>query len=109
MRYFDANAITTTAAQPYAEFLREPSMSAGIYRLEAGGVDPQQPHTEDELYYVISGRGHIRVGSEVHAVGPGSLIYVPALMEHRFFDIESALTILVCFSPAEYARRPPSS
>jgi mannose-6-phosphate isomerase-like protein (cupin superfamily) len=109
MHYFDVDVLPTTAEHPYAEFLREPSMSAGIYRLEAGGVDLQQPHTEDELYYVISGRGHIRVGDEARAVGPGSLIYVPALVEHRFFDIEAALTILVCFSPAEYSRRSPSS
>src|SRR6266850_4571637 len=41
----------------YLEFLRVPSMSAGIYFLPADGTDPQRPHTEDEVYYIIKGRG----------------------------------------------------
>ncbi len=31
-------------------------MSAGIYVLPSGGTDPQNPHKEDELYYVVRGR-----------------------------------------------------
>lgn len=31
----------------YLELLRKPSLSLGVYRLPAGGVDPQSPHTED--------------------------------------------------------------
>ena len=89
----------------YAEFLRVPDLSAGVYRLPAGGRDPQQPHTEDELYYVVSGRGAVVVGGETRPVGPGSLIFVPALMPHRFVDIAEDLIILVIFGPAEYARR----
>ena len=34
----------------YLEFLRVSSMSAGLYVLPAGGVDPQKPHMEDEMY-----------------------------------------------------------
>ncbi|MCK7526822.1 MAG: cupin domain-containing protein [Ignavibacteriales bacterium] len=32
-------------------------MSMGLYVLPTGGGDPQSPHTEDEVYYVVSGRG----------------------------------------------------
>ena len=46
------------AAKRYVEFLRVPSMSAGIYVLPAGGVDAQRPHHEDEIYYVVKGRAH---------------------------------------------------
>lgn len=41
----------------YLEFLRVPAMSAGLYELETGASDPQTPHAEDEIYYVIAGRG----------------------------------------------------
>ena len=34
----------------YHEFLRVPDMSAGLYILPAGSKDPQQPHSEDEMY-----------------------------------------------------------
>ncbi|HSD85719.1 MAG TPA: cupin domain-containing protein, partial [Anaerolineae bacterium] len=62
----------------YLEFLRKASLSLGLYRLPAGGVDPQSPHTEDELYYVIEGRAQIRVGDEDRSVGPGSIVFVAA-------------------------------
>ena len=88
----------------YLEFLRVPSLSVGLYELPAGGVDPQQPHTEDEVYYVVSGQGTIRVGDEDRAVQAGSVVYVAAGVEHRFHSITQDLTILVFFAPAEGSR-----
>lgn len=88
----------------YQEFLRQPSMSAGLYELAAGTTDPQQPHTEDELYYVIAGRASILVGEEDRAVATGSLIFVPANVVHRFHDITEDLRVLVFFAPAEYSQ-----
>ena len=85
----------------YREFLRVPALSAGLYELEAGAADPQTPHAEDELYYVVNGRGQIRIGAEEFAVAPGSVIFVPAHMTRQFHSIEAALTILVIFAPAE--------
>ncbi|MCW5851967.1 MAG: cupin domain-containing protein [Anaerolineae bacterium] len=89
----------------YLEFLRVPSMSLGLYALPAGGRDPQQPHTEDEVYYIIRGQGQIRVGDEDRPVGPGSTVFVAATVEHRFHSITENLLILVFFAPAEYSRR----
>jgi mannose-6-phosphate isomerase-like protein (cupin superfamily) len=85
----------------YLEFLRVPSMSAGLYVLPAGGVDPQNPHHEDEVYYIVSGRGRIMVGGEDRDVQAGSFIYVPAQVEHRFHTITEELHILVLFAPPE--------
>src|SRR5438874_650819 len=64
--------------RPYLEFLRVPSLSVGVYQLPVGGIDPQQPHTEDEVYYVAGGRGAIRVDAEDRAVQTGSVIFVAA-------------------------------
>lgn len=87
----------------YLEFLREPSMSMGVYVLPAGGVDGQSPHTEDEVYYVVSGRGRFVSADEDVAVQAGSILFVPAHEEHRFHTIEETLHILVIFAPAEYS------
>ena len=35
------------SGQRYHEFLRQPSLSMGVYVLPAGGVYLQSPHTED--------------------------------------------------------------
>jgi len=92
------------ANRPYLEFLRKNSMSAGLYVLAANGVDQQKPHSEDEAYYVVSGRGVIRVGEEESPVHSGSFIFVAAGVEHHFHSISEELTLLVFFAPAEYAK-----
>lgn len=90
----------------YLEFLRVPSLSVGLYAISAGGNDPQQPHTEDEVYYIVSGKGMIRVGDEDRAVEAGSIVFVAANVEHRFHSITEDIQILVVFAPAEYTNAP---
>lgn len=89
------------SGRAYHEFLRVPGLSAGLYVLAAGAIDPQQPHRQDEVYHVVSGRARIRVGDEDREVRPGSVVYVPAGVEHRFHEITEELTLLVIFAPAE--------
>src|SRR5271166_3084138 len=91
----------TNAGKRYLEFLRVPAMSAGVYVLPAGGTDPQAPHREDEMYYVVRGRARMQVGSEDQAVSAGSVIFVAGGVKHRFFDITEELVVLVFFAPAE--------
>jgi len=86
--------------KPWLEFLRVPALSVGIYALRAGAEDPQAPHTEDEVYYVVSGRATLRVGDEDRVVGPGSIVFVGATAKHRFHSITEDLTCLVFFAPA---------
>lgn len=87
--------------QFYREFLRVPAMSAGMYVLSAGSIDPQSPHHQDELYYVVRGRGRFRAGDEDTEISAGSLLFVAAEVEHKFYDIEEELSVLVFFAPAE--------
>lgn len=88
----------------YREFLRVPDLSAGLYVLEPGATDPQSPHTEDELYYIVSGQGWVTVGDERREVTAGSLVFVAATVPHHFHDVRERLEILVVFSPAEDTR-----
>ena len=89
------------AGKLYREFLRVPAMSAGLYVLPAEGSDPQRPHHEDELYYVLRGRGWFRAGDDEKEVSAGSVLFVAAEVEHRFYDITEELAVLVLFAPAE--------
>lgn len=87
----------------YLEFLKVPDLSVGLYVLPAGGTDPQSPHTEDEVYYVIGGKAQITVAEESQEVQAGSIIYVEKNVAHHFHSIEAELTLLVFFAPAEYS------
>ena len=102
--YDDVEADRAAGGRLYHEFLRVPDLSAGIYVLEAGATDPQSPHTEDELYYVVAGRGagHGRGGD-----APGRARFAGLRRGRRpapFHDIEERLELLVAFGPAEGAR-----
>ena len=86
--------------KPYLEFLHVPSLSAGLYVLPAGAVDTQEPHKADEVYYIISGRGFIQMGTESRPVEPGTVVFVEANVEHRFHEIAEDLTILIFYAHA---------
>lgn len=106
---FEMHALSAeqdSAAVRHLEFLRVPSLSAGVYVLPADGTDPQLPHHEDELYVVLTGRAVLRVGATDHPVAPGSLCYVPREMEHRFHSITERLRVLVVCAPAETGTSP---
>jgi mannose-6-phosphate isomerase-like protein (cupin superfamily) len=92
---------TMRSGERYQEFLRVPALSAGLYVLGVGETDPQRPHQEDEIYYVTSGRGMIRVGVEDRPIAAGSVVYVPPRVDHRFHSITEELRLLVVFAPAE--------
>jgi quercetin dioxygenase-like cupin family protein len=87
----------------YLEFLKVPDLSMGLYVLPTGGLDPQSPHTEDEVYYIVSGRAKIKVADEDRDVVAGSIVYVTKNVEHRFHSIEEELKVIVFFAPAEYS------
>src|ERR1044072_946537 len=82
----------------YLEFLKVPDLSMGLYVLPAGGTDPQSPHTEDEVYYIVSGRAKILVANEDREVQAGSIVYVAKNLAHHFHSIEEELTLLVFFA-----------
>lgn len=90
----------------YVEFLREESMSAGLYVLAAGAADGQSPHTEDEVYVVLSGRARFTAGDQTRDAAAGDIIFVPANLPHRFYDITEDLRLVVVFAPAEYSAGP---
>ncbi len=104
MQMFSLNSLVAESErgdQCWGEFLRVPSLSMGLYRLRAGRTDEQQPHTEDEVYVVISGKASFRASEQVQAVVPGSVIFVERAVEHRFVDIAEDLMVLVFFAPPE--------
>jgi mannose-6-phosphate isomerase-like protein (cupin superfamily) len=86
--------------QRYHEFLRRDSLSVGIYHLAADDPDPQRPHTEDEVYYVLAGTGRVEIGGETTPITPGSIVFVGKRVPHKFLDYPDGLTLLVIFAPA---------
>jgi quercetin dioxygenase-like cupin family protein len=100
-----AGAFTSAGgAAHWVEQLRAPDLSVGTYSIPADGIDDQTPHTEDEIYVVTTGRASFEAGASRVAVGPGSVLYVPAGEVHRFTHVSADLATVVIFAPAEETR-----
>ena len=102
MNAFEYGEISQERAESnnaYLQFLNAGTLSLGLYVLAAGAEDTQSPHDEDEIYYVVTGRGVVDVAGERRPVQPGSIVFVAKEVEHRFVDIEEELSLLVFFAP----------
>ena len=67
-----------------------------------GGGPPPHVHTrEDEFFFVLDGSFEIRIGDELHDLGPGGFAYVPSGTVHNFRNTaDTPSRILVGFTPA---------
>lgn len=102
-RLSDAAQITIEGHRPtYVERLRVPNLSVGSYSIPVGGADPQEPHTEDEIYVVMRGTATLRTPTNEEPAAPGDVFFVPAGEVHRFEDVTQDLCVLVVFGPAEH-------
>ncbi|MFO7926498.1 MAG: cupin domain-containing protein [Halobacteriota archaeon] len=91
----------------HAEVLDKESVFIEIGRYPTSS--PKNPHTEDEIYYIISGSGMIRVGDETYEVEAGDVVFVDQGIEHDFFNIDEEITALTIFvgsdNPSSYSIR----
>jgi mannose-6-phosphate isomerase-like protein (cupin superfamily) len=72
----------TSQALRFATLLQHGTLAVEFYAPR--GHDPQQPHTQDEVYIVVAGSGEFLNGDQRHRFGPGDVIFVPAGRVHRF-------------------------
>ena len=78
----------------FIDVMDTPTMAVGIINLKKDQKDTQQPHTSDEIYYVISGRGTIEIDGIINEVNPGKIIYIPKKIHHSFHAISNELIVL---------------
>ena len=81
----------------YREFLAVPALSMGMFVASPGDADQQDPHDRDEVYVILAGEAVLDIAGLPHAVSAGSIIYVPAGVQHHFAEILADLRALVLF------------
>ena len=79
----------------YGVLLEHGTLELGYYAPE--GVDPQQPHTQDEIYVIQSGSGFFVLGDERQPFETGEALFVPAGVTHRFEDFSDDFAAWVVF------------
>lgn len=88
----------------FVELLAHGTLSVELYAPR--GVDPQQPHSRDEVYVVASGAGEFLCAGRRERFGAGDLLFVPAHAPHRFENFSDDLTVWVMFYGPEGGERP---
>ena len=83
------------SGERYVELFRHGTLSVELYAPR--GHDPQSPHTRDEVYVVVTGRGQFRNGADRHPFEPGDVLFVPAGVTHRFEEFSDDLAVWVFF------------
>jgi mannose-6-phosphate isomerase-like protein (cupin superfamily) len=92
----DAEAAPRERDDPFAARLfRHASMNLWWYAPR--GRDPQDPHEQDEIYFVESGSGRFLADGQGTAFGPGDVLFVPAGAAHRFEDFSDDLAAWAVF------------
>lgn len=79
----------------FASVFRHGSLEVEIYAPR--GTDPQQPHTRDEVYFVVTGTGEFVYRDTRRTFGPGDILFAAAGAVHRFENFSGDLTVWVLF------------
>jgi len=83
------------SGERWATVLEHRSLDIEIYAPR--GHDPQTPHTRDEVYVVVAGKGFFVNGETRHPFSPGDVLFVPAGVVHRFEAFTDDLVVWVIF------------
>ena len=82
----------------FAQLFRHGTMEIEIYRPE--GEDLQQPHEQDEIYFVAAGSGRFEHEDSVEHVEAGDVLFVAAGERHRFVDFsDDFVTWVILYGP----------
>ncbi|KEQ56316.1 mannose-1-phosphate guanylyltransferase protein [Marine Group I thaumarchaeote SCGC AAA799-E16] len=78
-------------------FINRDSLAAGVLVLRPGEEDTQTPHESDEVYYIISGDGFLKINNKDYKVSKDKLFFVAKDVEHYFHGNTKELKVLYFF------------
>ena len=81
----------------FLDIFKSKGFDMGILRLRKGETDTQEPHSVDEVYFVIEGTGDIEIEDKMKPVNRGDFIFLPANVHHRFVVGNKDLMVLYFF------------
>ena len=86
---------TYPSGVPFVTLMAGGSMSVEVFAPE--DQDRQQPHAQDELYFIHRGTAHLMIGSQRFDCASGDAFFVAAGVEHRFEDFSDDFCTWVVF------------
>jgi mannose-6-phosphate isomerase-like protein (cupin superfamily) len=80
---------------PFATMMSGGTMSVEVFAPK--GIDIQQPHKQDELYFIQGGTGRIDINGQKFDAAAGDAFFVAAGVEHRFESFSDDFVTWVVF------------
>jgi mannose-6-phosphate isomerase-like protein (cupin superfamily) len=80
---------------PFATMMAGGTMSVEVFAPK--GIDLQQPHQQDELYFIQGGTGQIVINGQRLDAAAGDAFFVAAGVEHRFENFSDDFVTWVVF------------
>lgn len=78
-------------------FINKDSLAAGVLYLKPGEEDTQEPHSSDEVYFIISGDGFLKIKDTDYAVSKDKFFFVKKDVPHHFHGNKKLLKVLYFF------------
>ena len=97
---FDVNKYIEKIKQSdnyFHTFINKENLATGVLVLQPGEEDTQEPHESDEMYYVISGDGFLKIKDKDYKVSKDKLFFVAKDVEHYFHGNTKELKVLYFF------------
>ena len=82
-------------------FINKDSLAAGILILKPGEGDTQEPHENDEVYFVLSGNGYLKIKNKNYKVSKDKLFFVAKGVPHFFHSNTNNLKVLYFFGGSD--------
>lgn len=78
----------------------------GVAEVPVGAARPTRGHTHEpaEVYYIVSGRGEVRVDGETYSLNPGDAVWIPSNAEHVAYNVgDETLRLLYVFAKDKFS------
>jgi mannose-6-phosphate isomerase-like protein (cupin superfamily) len=84
---------------PFVTMMAGGTMSVEVFAPSSSGLgeDLQQPHTQDELYFIQRGKGELMINGQRFDAAAGDAFFVAAGVEHRFENFSDDFLTWVVF------------
>lgn len=78
-------------------FINKDNLATGILILKPGEEDTQEPHESDEVYFIISGNGFLKIKNKDYKISKDKLFFVGKNTPHYFHSNTKELKALYFF------------
>jgi quercetin dioxygenase-like cupin family protein len=78
-----------------------PNYALRVIEVAPGGHTPHHAHPYEHENYVMEGQGRVLLGDDWREVAPGSVIFVPAGLQHQYVNAGETPFRFLCGIPTQ--------